>query len=145
MHPSSASLPWRFWRQRLPNICIYQTALYYKPGDGNLNFQHIEKLKYQKFISRCYPIGGAFSYVSKAEIQCIKWFNGRKNAPIWEANKFKPKEDTEMIFLFLESTQNAVLHQCVLIKTSLKWRLWILINNVASLGSCPWPWESFQL
>jgi len=32
------------------------------------------------------------------------------------------------MFLFLESTQNAVLHQRVLTKSSLKWRPWILIN-----------------
>ena len=53
---------------------------------------------------------------------------GRKNSPIWEANKFKTKEDTANIFLFLESTQNAVLHQRVLNKSSLKWRPWILIH-----------------
>ena len=48
---------------------------------------------------------------------------GRKKSPIWEANKFKTKEDTENVFfLFLESTQNGVLHQRVLNKTSLKWR-----------------------
>jgi len=47
---------------------------------------------------------------------------GRKNSPIWEANKFKTKEDTANVFLFLESTQNAVLHERVLNKTSLKWR-----------------------
>jgi hypothetical protein len=32
-------------------------------------------------------------------------------SPIWEANKFKTKEDTANIFLFLESTKNAVLNQ----------------------------------
>ena len=53
---------------------------------------------------------------------CIYTGCGRKNAPIWEANKFKTKEDTGNVFLFLESTQNAVLHQRVLNKTSLKWR-----------------------
>ena len=47
---------------------------------------------------------------------------GRKKSPIWEANKFKTKEDTANDFLFLESTPNAVLHQRVLNKTSLKWR-----------------------
>jgi len=47
---------------------------------------------------------------------------GRKNSPISEANKFKTKEDTANIFLLLESTQNAVLHQRVLNKSSLKWR-----------------------
>ena len=47
---------------------------------------------------------------------------GRKKSPIWEANKFKAKEDTANVFLFLGSTQNAVLHQRVLNKTSLKWR-----------------------
>jgi len=47
---------------------------------------------------------------------------GRKNSPILEANKFKKKEDTANIFLFLESTENAVLYQCGLNKTSLKWR-----------------------
>jgi len=46
---------------------------------------------------------------------------GRKKSPIWEANKFKTKEDTSNVFLFLESTQNAILHQRVLNKTSLKW------------------------
>ena len=46
---------------------------------------------------------------------------GRKKSPIWEANKFETKEDMANVFLFLESTQNAVLH-CVLNKTSLKWR-----------------------
>ena len=51
---------------------------------------------------------------------------GRKNSPIWEANKFKTKEDTANVFLFLESTQNAVLHQRVLNKSSLKWRPRIL-------------------
>jgi len=53
---------------------------------------------------------------------------GRKNSPIWEVNKFKTKEDMANVFLFLESTQNAVLHQCVLNETSLNWRPWILIN-----------------
>ena len=48
--------------------------------------------------------------------------SGRKNSPVWKANKFKTKEDTENVFLFLESIQNTVLHQCVLNKTSLKWR-----------------------
>jgi hypothetical protein len=43
---------------------------------------------------------------------------GRKKSPIWEANKFKTKEDTANVFLFLESTQNAVLHQRVLNKTT---------------------------
>ena len=33
-----------------------------------------------------------------------------------------------MFFLFLESTQNAVLHRRVLNKTSLKWQPWILIH-----------------
>ena len=47
---------------------------------------------------------------------------GRKKSPIWEANKFKTKEDTANVFLFMGSTQNAVLHQRVLNKTSLKWR-----------------------
>ena len=53
---------------------------------------------------------------------------GRKNSPIWEANKFKTKEDTANVFLFLERTQNAVLRQRILNNTSLKWRPWILIN-----------------
>ena len=44
------------------------------------------------------------------------------------ANKFKTKEDTANVFLFLESTQNAALHQRVLNKSSLKWRPWILIH-----------------
>jgi ABC-type cobalamin/Fe3+-siderophores transport system ATPase subunit len=35
--------------------------------------------------------------------------NGR--SPIWEANKFKTKDDTANIFLFMESTQNTVLNQ----------------------------------
>jgi hypothetical protein len=48
---------------------------------------------------------------------------GRKKSPIWEANKFKTKEDmTDVFFLFLESTQNAILLQRILNKTSLKWR-----------------------
>ena len=47
---------------------------------------------------------------------------GRKESAIWEANKFKTKEDRANVFLFLENTQNAVLHQRVLNKTSLKWR-----------------------
>ena len=33
-----------------------------------------------------------------------------------------------MFFIFLERIQNAILHQRVLNKTSLKWRPWILIN-----------------
>jgi CDGSH-type Zn-finger protein len=38
---------------------------------------------------------------------------GRKKSPIWEANKFKTKEDTaNVFFLFLESTQNVVLTLC---------------------------------
>ena len=53
---------------------------------------------------------------------------GRKNSSIWETNKFKNKEDTANVFLFLESAGNAGLGQCVLNKTSLKWRPWILIN-----------------
>ena len=53
---------------------------------------------------------------------------GRKNSPIWEANKFKNKKDTANIFVFLESTQNTVLYQRVLNKSSLKWRPRILIN-----------------
>jgi len=47
---------------------------------------------------------------------------GRKKSPIWEANKIETKEDTANVFLFLESTQNAVLRQRVLKKKSLKWR-----------------------
>jgi hypothetical protein len=39
---------------------------------------------------------------------------GRKKFPIWEANKFKTKEDTANVFMFLESTQNAVLTHCVI-------------------------------
>ena len=53
---------------------------------------------------------------------------GRKNSPIWEANKFKTKEDTANVFLFLERTQIAVLHQRVLNKLSLNWRPWILVD-----------------
>ena len=56
----------------------------------------------------------------------------RKNSPIWEANKFETKEDTANVFfffLFLESTQYAVLHQRVLNKTSLKWQPLILIHR----------------
>jgi len=53
---------------------------------------------------------------------------GRKNSPIWEENKFKTKEDTANVFLFLESTQNAVLQQCILNKSSLKWWPGILIH-----------------
>jgi hypothetical protein len=61
---------------------------------------------------------------------------GRKKSPIWEANKFKTEEDTANVFLFLESTQNvilnqqqnAVLHQRVLSKTSLKCRPGIMIH-----------------
>ena len=52
----------------------------------------------------------------------------QKELPFWEANKFKTKEDTANVFLFLESTQNAVLHQRALNKSSLKWRPWILIH-----------------
>jgi hypothetical protein len=37
---------------------------------------------------------------------------GRKKFPIWEANKFKTKEDTANVFIFLESTQIAVLNLC---------------------------------
>jgi CDGSH-type Zn-finger protein len=37
---------------------------------------------------------------------------GRKKSPTWEANKFKSKEDTAVVLLFLESTQNAVLNLC---------------------------------
>jgi hypothetical protein len=40
----------------------------------------------------------------------------------------KPKKIRQMFFLFLESTQNATLHQRVLSKTSLKLRPWILIH-----------------
>jgi hypothetical protein len=47
---------------------------------------------------------------------------GRKKRPIWEANKFETKKDTANVFLFLESTQNAVLNQRALNKPSLKWR-----------------------
>ena len=68
----------------------------------------------------------SFTFVSGT----VVFYTGcsRKNSPIWEAIKFKTKEDTEMFFLFLERTQNAVLHQRVLNETSLKWRPWILIH-----------------
>jgi len=33
---------------------------------------------------------------------------GRKNSPILEADKFKIKEDTANVFLFLERTQNGL-------------------------------------
>jgi len=69
----------------------------------------------------------------------------QKELPYLEANKFKIEEDIAYIFLFLESTQNAVLYLYVLNKISLNWRLEYWYNNVASLGSCPWSWESFQL
>ena len=66
-------------------------------------------------------------YGHKTNVRIRKEINiygcGRKKSPILEANKFKTKEDTANIFfLFLESTQNAVLHQCVLNKTSFKWQ-----------------------
>ena len=66
----------------------------------------------------------------KQQINMTIWPTGcgRKNSPIWEANKFKTKEDMANAFLFLESTQNAILHQCVLNKSSLKWCPWILIH-----------------
>ena len=61
-------------------------------------------------------------YLHGFEMCCCTGY-GRKKSPIWEANKFKTKEDTANVtFLFMESTQNAVLHQRVLNKTSLKWR-----------------------
>jgi hypothetical protein len=41
----------------------------------------------------------------------VEEFIKNGGSPIWEANKFKTKEDTANIFLFLESTQNAVLNQ----------------------------------
>jgi CDGSH-type Zn-finger protein len=37
---------------------------------------------------------------------------GRKMSPICEANKFKTKEDTANVFIFLESIQNTVLNLC---------------------------------
>jgi len=49
-------------------------------------------------------------------------FTAERTPLFWEANKFETKEDTKNVFLFLESTQNDVLDQRVLNKTSLKWR-----------------------
>jgi hypothetical protein len=37
----------------------------------------------------------------------VEEFVKNGGSPIWEANKFKTKEDTANILLFLESTQNA--------------------------------------
>ena len=45
----------------------------------------------------------------------------------------KPKKIRQIFFLFPESTQNAVLHQRVLDRTSLKWRPWILSVAVRDL------------
>ena len=69
--------------------------------------------------------GGAVGEASEPAVK-IEIYNtecGRKKSPIWEANKFKTKEDTaNVFFLFLVSTQNAVLHQRVLNETSFKRR-----------------------
>jgi len=53
----------------------------------------------------------------------VLWRNNKENYRVQqkEASKFKTKEGTANIFLFLESTQNAVLHQRVLNKSS-KWQ-----------------------
>ena len=52
-----------------------------------------------------------------------------ERTPLFEKRiNSKPKKIWKCFFLFMESTQNAVLYQCVLNKTSLKWRPWILIN-----------------
>ena len=69
------------------------------------------------FVKGQQPLLWAASCEARLNTGC-----GRKKSPIWEANKFKTKEDTANVSLFLESTQNAFLHQRVLNKTSLKWR-----------------------
>ena len=52
-----------------------------------------------------------------------------ERTPLFEKRiNSKTKKIRQMFFLFLESTQNAVLHQRVLNKSSLKWRPWILIH-----------------
>ena len=48
---------------------------------------------------------------------------GAERTPLFEKRiNSKRKKIRQIFFLFLESTQNAVLHQYVLNKTSLKWR-----------------------
>ena len=57
-------------------------------------------------------------------IMCLMFIQGAaERSPLFgKLINSKPKKIRQNVFLFLESTQNAVLHQRVLNKTSLKWR-----------------------
>ena len=69
---------------------------------------------------------------------------GRKNSPIWETNKFETKEDT-VIFYFWKLHRMPFYINVFWTKHHSSGGLEYWYTDVASLGSCPWPWESFQV
>ena len=71
-----------------------------------------------RIFRKLYNVRHKISYVSPKfnEISSFSFSNNYRVRQ--KANKFKNKEDTANVFLFLESTQNAVLHQRVLNKTT---------------------------
>ena len=70
---------------------------------------------------------------------------GRKKSPIWEANKFKTKEDTANVFYFWKVHRMPFYINVFWTKHHSSSGLEYWYTDVASLGSCPWPWESFQV
>jgi len=70
---------------------------------------------------------------------------GRKNSPIWKANKFKTKEDTANVFYFWKAHRMPFYINVFWTKHHSSGGLEYWYTCVASLGSCPWPWESFQV
>jgi len=113
------------WNQLFPQTCSYSTT---RRVEAAKSFETTVKLQSS---TESYPVYSWIRAPSRPSIleqhflSCVSCCGpstgcGRKNSPIWEANKFKTKDDTANIFLFLESTQNAVLPQCVLNKSSLK-------------------------
>jgi len=71
---------------------------------------------------------------------------GRKNSPIWEANKFRTKEDTANVFFYFWKVHRMPFYINVFwTKHHSGGSLEYWYTDVTSLGSCPWPWESFQV
>ena len=67
---------------------------------------------------------------------------GIKKSPIWEANKFKTKEDTANVFFYFRKVHRMPFYINVFwTKHHSSGGLEYWYTDVASLGSCPWPWE----
>jgi hypothetical protein len=67
-------------------------------------------------------------------------------SPIWETNKFETKEDTANAFFYFCKVHIMTFYIYVFVSRPLSsGGLEYWYTYLASLGSCPWPWESFLM